>query len=84
MSDAAFKIAKYPGYTTAELQKIIEDSKGGNVRGVTEDHRFEMADEIARRAKVKAGDVSVMTDRERLRHVQATGRTLAGNDISGI
>lgn len=84
MSDAAFRTAKYPGYTTAELQKIIEDSKGGNVPGITEDHRFEMADEIGRRAKVKAGDVSVMTEGERLRHREATGRTAAGNDISGI
>lgn len=82
--DAAFKTAKYPGYTTAELQKILVDSKGGNMAGITEDHRFEIADEIARRAKVKAGDVSVMTDGERLRHRHATGRTAEGNDISGI
>lgn len=62
MSDAAFRTAKYPSYTTAELRQMLAASKGGNVRGVTEDHRYEMADEIDRRAKVEAGDVSAMTD----------------------
>lgn len=71
MSDAAFRSAKYPGYTTAQLKQVLIDSKGGDVRGITEDHRFEMADEIARRSKVADGDVSVMTSGERLRFARS-------------
>jgi hypothetical protein len=66
MSDAAFKTAKYPGYTTAELGlKVIRHNEGS----VTMPAKM-LADikaEISRRAKVKAGHVSVMTDGERLR-----------------
>ena len=43
-----------------------------------------MQAEVDRRAKAAAGDWSVMTDGERLRYAQSTGRTRAGNDISGI
>lgn len=40
-----------------------------------------MISEIKRRIKVANGDWSVMTDIERLRHAQKTGRTRAGNSI---
>lgn len=80
MSDAAFKTAKYPGYTTAELGVMLIKHEEGRVIYPTKqlaDIRFE----IARRAKAAAGDWSVMTDGERLRHAQTTGRTAAGNCI---
>ena len=61
MSDAAFKSAPFAAYTSAELQAAIN-------RG--EDPRLAMRFEIARREKVAAGDVSVMTPGERLRHAR--------------
>ena len=63
MSDSAFKTAPYPAYTTDELKKFLAKAQGDCdvIRA-----------EIERRAKVKAGDTSVMTDGERLRHVRKT------------
>jgi hypothetical protein len=75
MSDSAFKTAAYPSFTTQQLEAFIADPK---VSPIT---REVMEAEIVRRAKVAAGDWSVMTAGERLRHAQATGRTRAGNSI---
>ena len=61
MSDAAFKSAPFAGHTSAELQAAVN-------RG--EDPRLAMRHEIARRAQRDAGDVSVMTPGERLRHAR--------------
>ena len=62
MSDSAFKTAKYPAYTTAELEISIANGR---------DEFGFMRAEIDRRAKRDAGDVSVMTDGERLRYARA-------------
>jgi hypothetical protein len=62
MSDAAFKTARYPAYTTAQL----ESSLAYNL-DMPEATRAAMLAEIQRRAKRDAGDWSVMTDGERLR-----------------
>ena len=78
--DAGFKSAKYPGYTTAELGLMLirhEERRVIYPAKQLADIRFE----IARRAKVKGGDWSAMTDGERLHHAQVTGRTRAGNCI---
>lgn len=61
MSDSAFKSAPYPSYSTAQLREWVAN---GHERATI------MTAEIERRAKRDAGDVSVMTDGERLRHVQ--------------
>lgn len=64
--DAAFPTAKYPGYTTAELGLMVARHEEGRV---TQPAKM-LADikaEIARRAAVKASDVSKMTPAERLR-----------------
>lgn len=66
MSDAAFKTAAFPGYTTQSLR----DRASGAPEGI----RRQMEAEIARRAKRDAGDWSVMTDGERLRAVKQEGR----------
>jgi len=58
MSDAAFKTAMYPAYTTTQLQVMAANC--------TTDARAKMEAELLRRAKRDAGDVSVMTDGERL------------------
>jgi hypothetical protein len=60
--DAAFKTAKYPAYTTAQLKKFIAE-------GVDADDEAKMTAEIERRAKRDAGDTSVMTPSERLRNL---------------
>lgn len=61
MSDAAFKTAAYSAYTTQELRYMADNlpRAAGN--------RAVMEAEIARRERVKTGDVSVMTPGERLR-----------------
>lgn len=61
MSDAAFKTAAFPGFTTAQLRAALDD--GGRDRI----SRNKIETEIARRDRVAAGDVSMMTDGERLR-----------------
>lgn len=65
MSDAAFKTAPFPAYTTAQLTEWAPSRPEGV--------RRQMEAEIARRAKVAAGDWSVMTAGERLRHVREEG-----------
>lgn len=62
MSDAAFKTAAYPGYTTEQLREWAPSRPEGI--------RRQMENEIERRAKRDAGDVSVMTDGERLRRAR--------------
>ena len=64
MSDAAFKTAPYPAYTTAELLAVIADGRGNPT----------MLAEIARRAARDAGDTSVMTPGERLRRARGIDR----------
>lgn len=73
MSDAAFKTAKYPGYTTEQLkvavaaydpEAALDTARGPQIIA-------EMKAEIKRRAAVAAGDVSQMTDGERLRWVRS-------------
>jgi hypothetical protein len=74
MSDAAFKSAPYAAYTTTQLRIYIKEPQELNEETVAK-----MQAEVDRREKVAAGDWSVMTDGERLRHAQVTGRTRAGN-----
>lgn len=72
MSDSAFKTAAYPGYTTAQLRAFIADPDGGsqeNNKAIAD----AMTAEVLRRDRVAAGDVSVMTNGERLRHVKSEG-----------
>lgn len=69
MSDAAFKTAKYPSYTTTELSRWLADHTAGKTMLAANQYHDVVA-ELARRAKVKAGDFSVMTDGERLRYVR--------------
>lgn len=59
--DAAFATAKYPTYTTAELQAFVAEGRGN----------IAMIAEIARRGAVERGDVSQMTRAERLRAARA-------------
>jgi hypothetical protein len=70
MSDAAFRTAKYPAYTTAELSRWVADHTAGKSL-LAANQYHDVCGEITRRAKVAAGDVSVMTDGERLRHAKA-------------
>jgi hypothetical protein len=60
---ATFNTAPYAAYTTAELNAAVAAGRG------TE----KMIGEIERRAKVAAGDESVMTPGERLRRIRANG-----------
>jgi hypothetical protein len=83
MSDAAFKTAKYPAYTTKELRQWVAEHDR-STRKFAASQYIAIVNEISRREKRDAGDWSVMTDGERLRHAQSTGRTMAGNNISGI
>lgn len=68
MSDAAFKTAAYPAYTTAELDLMLLKHEERRVI-LPAKIKADITAEIARRAKRDAGDVSVMTDGERLRHI---------------
>lgn len=80
MSDSAFKTHPYPSYTTAELRERVAGWEANNVAaraaglqaGV--DVYDRMRAEIERRAKRDAGDVSVMSDGERLRHVRQAAK----------
>jgi hypothetical protein len=58
--DSAFPTAAYPGHTTAQLQSAVAAGRGTPA----------MLAEIDRRARRDAGDVSVMTPGERLRHIR--------------
>ena len=58
---AAFNTAPYAAYTTAQLAAAVSEGRGTD----------KMVGEIARRAKVAAGDYSVATPGERLRAVRA-------------
>jgi hypothetical protein len=69
MSDSAFKTAMYPAYTTAELLASVERKKAD---GYAPMDYAGMVAEIKRRELVAAGDVSVMTAGERLRHAKAS------------
>lgn len=70
MSDAAFKTAKYPAYTTADLSRWLADHTAGKSLLAANQYR-DVCAELTRRAKRDAGDVSVMTDGERLRAAKA-------------
>lgn len=76
MSDAAFKTAAYPGYTTAELGLMIIRHEEGRVTQPAHLLKAIKA-EIGRRAKVAAGDTSVMTDGERLRQVRESDAVIS-------
>ncbi|RUU95885.1 hypothetical protein EOB36_31380 [Mesorhizobium sp. M6A.T.Cr.TU.017.01.1.1] len=56
MSDSAFKTAAYPGYSTGQLRDMVLNKRNDMMEA-----------EIARRERVAAGDITVMTDGERLR-----------------
>ena len=58
---AAFNTAPYTAYTTAQLNAAVAEGRGNE----------KMVGEIARRAKVAEGDLSVATPGERLRAVRA-------------
>ncbi len=58
VSDSAFKTAPYASYTTVQLRDFIRTGRGNDV----------MVAEIVRRERRDAGDRSVMTAGERLRH----------------
>ena len=64
--DAAFKTAAYPAYTTAELRRWLAEHASGT-RQFADGQYHKICAELTRRAKRDAGDVSVMTDGERLR-----------------
>lgn len=64
MSDAAFKTAAYPAYSTNELREWLRRPHSG----MTEEVTTRVYREVERREKVAAGDVSVMTDGEKLRY----------------
>ncbi len=64
--DSAFKSAPYAGCMTRQLQEAIDNGTGNPA----------MTAEIIRRGKVAAGDVSVMTDGERLRHARSLDAAL--------
>ena len=59
--DSAFAPAAYPAYTTDDLRHMLRTRPGC----------APIMNEIYRRERVAAGDVSVMTAGERLRHVRA-------------
>ncbi len=59
--DSAFATAPYSGYTTDQLRQMVS-RPSANARA--------MWAEIDRREKVAAGDMSVMTPGERLRHAR--------------
>jgi hypothetical protein len=63
MSDSAFPTAAYPGLTDAELRAAM-------AKGCDRSTMAKMEAELSRRAKVRAGNTSVMTPGERLRHVR--------------
>lgn len=60
--DSAFATAPYSGYTTDQLRQMVSRPSANAAK---------MWAEIERRERVAAGDVSVMTPGERLRHVRA-------------
>lgn len=65
--DAAFASRPWPSLTTAELTAAAAKPT------TPADRRAKMEAEIERRAKVAAGDTSVMFPAERLRHIEAGG-----------
>lgn len=71
MSDSAFKTASYPAYTTADLRRwLAAHTEGKTLLAAGQYHK--VCAELTRRAKRDAGDVSVMTDGERLRFAKAS------------
>lgn len=65
--DAAFASRPWPSLTTAELKAAAAKPT------TTPETRTKMEAEVERRAKVAAGDTSVMFPAERLRHINAGG-----------
>ena len=68
MSDTAFKTAAFPGYTTKELQDMVDECMAMNISP-----NPVIVAEITRRARAAEGDQSVMTQGERLRFLR-TGK----------
>lgn len=68
--DAAFPTAPYPGYTSAELQAIID--RPTTIPEVA----AKMRAEVERREKVANGDMSVATPGGRLRAVRLEAERL--------
>ena len=73
MSDAAFKTAAFPGYTTAQLRAFIDKEHAFETH-MEDDKYYAMCAELERRERVAGGDVSVMTDGERLRFYREGGK----------
>lgn len=71
--DAAFKTAAYPAYTTAQLREFVADYDPATALDKFRAPQAiaDMKAEITRREAVAAGDVSVMTNGERLRFARA-------------
>lgn len=67
--DSAFKTAAFPGMTTARLIEAAADPETDMIKAGA------MRAEIDRRAARDAGDVSVMTEGERLRFYRETRAT---------
>jgi hypothetical protein len=66
--DNAFRTAPYPAYTTMQLLIFIKEPQQLNAATVAK-----MQAEVDRRARVDAGDRSVMTPSERLRAIRDEG-----------
>jgi hypothetical protein len=84
MSDSAFKTAPYSGYSTPQLREFvakIDDMNNPTLE--VQNRRSVMFAEIERRERVEAGDVSVMTDGERLRRVR-TAKAAKRVTVAGI
>ena len=58
--DVAFKSKPFPGFTTAELRASVAAGTASLL----------VIKEVERRDRVASGDVSSMTDAERLRHAR--------------
>ena len=92
MRDAAFRTAAYPAYTTAELSRWLKDHTEGKTMLAASQYDKVCA-ELTRRARRDAGDVSAMTDGEKLRRplpiLHGTGNEpcntrLCNNDAVGF
>lgn len=74
--DAAFKTAAYPGLTNEELKAAVRKVNDALLANGPMDAEvtakvIAMNEELDRRDRVAAGDVSAMTAGERLRHYKA-------------
>ncbi|ESZ63769.1 hypothetical protein NL532_00025 [Mesorhizobium sp. C120A] len=72
MSDSAFKTGAYPGLTTKQLEAAYAKYAAIPGHGATAE---KMQAELDRRFAVASGDVSVMTNGERLRFARETSKS---------